>query len=313
MAWKNQKGKKLDQRTCKHLKSHLGEEYERLRMDAASEVSHDDNKANVTKRKSAAMEENVELHSPAIKKIKRNEYDEEGEEEISLAELGATVNRDRKKSFKGKAKMESKRVGSPKQDESNKPTEVLGVNDVKNGAHVALEEKEVTKEGDGEGHEIQGNVNMKEKKVKEAPALLLANKYDLEKDKPDVVGYDFVSSLCQSKSSCMVGLFNAHIVFSWWMSEKLDGVRVFWDGEGQLLSRLGNAFSAPQWFIDSKSMSIPCLTGNLIEKINIKNAELPRGITLDGELWLSRGSFSQTISIVKTQRSEKWGDILFKV
>ena len=34
----------------------------------------------------------------------------------------------------------------------------------------------------------------------------------------------------------------------WWISEKLDGVRAYWDG-ANLLSRLGNAFPAPLWFI----------------------------------------------------------------
>ena len=33
----------------------------------------------------------------------------------------------------------------------------------------------------------------------------------------------------------------------WWMSEKLDGVRAYWDGK-QFLSRLGNVFHAPDWF-----------------------------------------------------------------
>ena len=33
------------------------------------------------------------------------------------------------------------------------------------------------------------------------------------------------------------------------MSEKLDGVRAYWDGK-QFLSRQGNLFHAPDWFID---------------------------------------------------------------
>src|SRR5262249_53494373 len=33
----------------------------------------------------------------------------------------------------------------------------------------------------------------------------------------------------------------------WWLSEKLDGVRAFWDGR-QFYSRLGNPFHAPDWF-----------------------------------------------------------------
>ncbi|HEV3116274.1 MAG TPA: DNA ligase, partial [Gemmataceae bacterium] len=33
----------------------------------------------------------------------------------------------------------------------------------------------------------------------------------------------------------------------WWLSEKLDGVRAYWDGK-QFLSRLGNLYHAPDWF-----------------------------------------------------------------
>src|SRR5205807_1941316 len=34
----------------------------------------------------------------------------------------------------------------------------------------------------------------------------------------------------------------------WWMSEKLDGVRAYWDG-AQFLSRQGNRYQAPDWFV----------------------------------------------------------------
>src|SRR5687768_13478754 len=37
-------------------------------------------------------------------------------------------------------------------------------------------------------------------------------------------------------------------VTGWWLSEKLDGVRAYWDGT-QFLSRLGNKFHPPPWFI----------------------------------------------------------------
>ena len=33
----------------------------------------------------------------------------------------------------------------------------------------------------------------------------------------------------------------------WWMSEKLDGVRAYWNGK-EFLSRLGNKLHAPDWF-----------------------------------------------------------------
>src|SRR5438552_3976778 len=34
----------------------------------------------------------------------------------------------------------------------------------------------------------------------------------------------------------------------WWLSEKLDGVRAYWDGS-QIVSRQGNLYHAPDWFV----------------------------------------------------------------
>jgi len=53
----------------------------------------------------------------------------------------------------------------------------------------------------------------------------------------------------------------------WYASEKMDGVRAFWDGRS-LWSRQGNKFNAPDWY----------------------TSRLPR-IPLDGELWGGRGTF----------------------
>jgi len=61
----------------------------------------------------------------------------------------------------------------------------------------------------------------------------------------------------------------------WWWSEKLDGVRAYWDGE-KFITRQGNVYHAPDWFI----------------------AMFPKH-PLDGELWIGRGKFQQTISVVK--------------
>jgi DNA ligase-1 len=76
----------------------------------------------------------------------------------------------------------------------------------------------------------------------------------------------------------------------WWMSEKLDGVRAYWDGQ-QFLSRQGNIYHAPDWFIEG----------------------LPN-VPLDGELWLARKSFQRTVSIVRRQdKSEHWKEIRYLV
>ena len=76
----------------------------------------------------------------------------------------------------------------------------------------------------------------------------------------------------------------------WWLSEKLDGVRAYWDGQ-RFLSRLGNVYYAPDWF----------------------TAGLPR-TPLDGELWLDRKAFQRTVSIVRRQdQSDAWREIRFLV
>lgn len=76
----------------------------------------------------------------------------------------------------------------------------------------------------------------------------------------------------------------------WWISEKLDGVRAYWDGK-QFISRQGNVYTAPGWF----------------------TAPLPDH-PLDGELWMGRQMFQKTISIVKTLDSgERWRDVVYVV
>jgi len=76
----------------------------------------------------------------------------------------------------------------------------------------------------------------------------------------------------------------------WWMSEKLDGCRAIWDGS-QFLSRNGNIFHAPDWF----------------------KAQMPND-TLDGELFLDRGEFQRTMSIVRRHSpDERWKEIKFMV
>ncbi|HKB04034.1 MAG TPA: DNA ligase, partial [Gemmataceae bacterium] len=76
----------------------------------------------------------------------------------------------------------------------------------------------------------------------------------------------------------------------WWMSEKLDGVRAYWDGK-QLISRLGNLFHAPDWFLDG----------------------LP-AVPLDGELWIARKAFQRTVGIVRRQdKTELWKEVKYLV
>lgn len=64
------------------------------------------------------------------------------------------------------------------------------------------------------------------------------------------------------------------VVEHYWISEKLDGVRAYWDGQ-QLISRGGERIAAPAWF----------------------TKDFPK-TALDGELWLGRNQFAATFSIV---------------
>jgi DNA ligase-1 len=63
----------------------------------------------------------------------------------------------------------------------------------------------------------------------------------------------------------------------WWMSEKLDGVRAYWNGQA-FISRQGNEYKAPAWF----TQGFP-------------------SHPLDGELWLARKAFQRTVAIVRRQ------------
>lgn len=67
------------------------------------------------------------------------------------------------------------------------------------------------------------------------------------------------------------------VLADYWVSEKYDGVRGFWDGE-KLLTRGGERVAAPAWF----------------------TAGWPK-TPMDGELWAGRGQFSKAVSTVRQQ------------
>eukprot|EP01064_Diplonema_japonicum_P034409 TRINITY_DN7111_c0_g2_i4.p1 TRINITY_DN7111_c0_g2~~TRINITY_DN7111_c0_g2_i4.p1 ORF type:complete len:679 (+),score=205.47 TRINITY_DN7111_c0_g2_i4:745-2781(+) len=77
----------------------------------------------------------------------------------------------------------------------------------------------------------------------------------------------------------------------WYTSEKLDGVRAYWDGE-RFLSRNGNCFTAPDWF----------------------KKDIPPGVHLDGELFGGRGKFQTTVSVVKSSnKHDGWKNLTYEV
>ena len=76
----------------------------------------------------------------------------------------------------------------------------------------------------------------------------------------------------------------------WLLSEKYDGIRARWDGQ-HLVSRQGNRLHAPKALLQG----------------------LPP-FALDGELWLKRGAFAQTLSIVMQQVPDgRWRQLTYQV
>jgi len=75
----------------------------------------------------------------------------------------------------------------------------------------------------------------------------------------------------------------------YWVSEKLDGVRAYWNGQ-QLISRQGNVYPAPAWFTQHFPVQ-----------------------TLDGELWLGRQQFQELLSIVRKKHpiDNEWKDVRY--
>lgn len=77
----------------------------------------------------------------------------------------------------------------------------------------------------------------------------------------------------------------------YWVSEKLDGVRAYWNGE-HLISRQGNRFHSPAWF-----------TKDFPEE------------PLDGELWMGRGRFSEVSGAVRKLQpvAAEWRQIQYRI
>ena len=78
---------------------------------------------------------------------------------------------------------------------------------------------------------------------------------------------------------------------NYWISEKLDGVRAYWNGKN-LVSRQGNIFHAPKWFTNV-----------------LPEAEL------DGELWLARGEFEKVSGLVRRDSPEEsdWREVKYMI
>ena len=86
--------------------------------------------------------------------------------------------------------------------------------------------------------------------------------------------------------------YQDHIdVKQYWVSEKLDGVRAYWDGK-QLISRGGTIIAAPDWFTEGFPAQ-----------------------PLDGELWFARQQFETILSIVSKQQpiASEWQQLRYYI
>jgi DNA ligase len=113
---------------------------------------------------------------------------------------------------------------------------------------------------------------------------LAAKEKDLGADKP--------ATESQAPRLLLANVWNPSIdPTGWWVSEKFDGVRAYWDGQ-KLWTRKGNLIHAPDYFL----------------------AKLPRDVVLDGELWIGHGKFEETVSIVRTETpDDRWKRIRYMV
>ncbi len=80
-------------------------------------------------------------------------------------------------------------------------------------------------------------------------------------------------------------------ITQYWVSEKLDGVRGYWDGK-QLKTRQGVVINAPQWYLQSLG-----------------------DVPLDGELWIERESFERVNGLIRKNKpdDQEWRTIRFMI
>jgi len=80
-------------------------------------------------------------------------------------------------------------------------------------------------------------------------------------------------------------------ISQYWISEKLDGMRGYWNGK-QLLTRQGNIIHSPKWFTKYWPTTV-----------------------MDGELWITRSQFQPTLSCVRKVNIDEncWRKVRFMI
>ncbi len=95
-----------------------------------------------------------------------------------------------------------------------------------------------------------------------------------------------LSLIAQKPKLLLLKTYKEQNISGWVMSEKLDGIRAYWDGK-HLISRGGKIIHAPKWFTKNYPP-----------------------FEIDGELWSKRKDFENISSIVRDKTpSEKWHEI----
>jgi DNA ligase-1 len=112
---------------------------------------------------------------------------------------------------------------------------------------------------------------------------------------PLLIGLIYQPIHAATAASSPVMLANVYqsgvVLGDYWISEKYDGVRGYWDGE-KLRTRSGAVIQAPAWF----------------------TADWPK-IPMDGELWAGRGQFERASATIRQQpgNDEAWRHIQYMV
>jgi len=92
--------------------------------------------------------------------------------------------------------------------------------------------------------------------------------------------------LAQKPKLLLLKVYKDQNITGWVMSEKLDGIRAYWNGKN-LLTRNGNIIHAPKWFTKNYPP-----------------------FEIDGELWSKRADFENISSIVRDKKpSKQWKEI----
>ena len=127
-------------------------------------------------------------------------------------------------------------------------------------------------------------INTHKKKKKELCAAL-RNVMQIKRNSPKA-GFNV------SRGVTLADVYANQNPIGYFMSEKLNGVRAIWTGH-ELRSRANKPIVAPNWFL----------------------SKLPKGFALNGELFVNRGKFEETASIVKKKVpvDNEWRKIRFMV